>query len=83
MPGWMKQNLNQDSQKKYHKLRIWKGFPDCSVGKESTCNAGDSISIPGWGRCTGERIGYPFKYSRASLVALLIKNLLAIKETWV
>ena len=26
------------------------GFPDSSVGKESTCNAGDSGSIPGLGR---------------------------------
>ena len=24
------------------------GFPDNSVGKESTCNAGDPGSIPGW-----------------------------------
>ena len=23
------------------------GFPDCSVGKESTCSAGDPGSIPG------------------------------------
>ena len=25
------------------------GFPDSSVGKESTCNAGDPGSIPGSG----------------------------------
>ena len=25
-----------------------KDFPDCSVGKESTCNAGDPGSVPGW-----------------------------------
>ena len=31
-------------------------FPDSSVGKESTCNAGDSSSIPGLGRSTGERL---------------------------
>ena len=24
------------------------GFPDSSIGKESTCNAGDLGSIPGW-----------------------------------
>ena len=24
------------------------GFPESSVGKESTCNAGDPSSIPGW-----------------------------------
>ena len=33
------------------------GFPHSSVGKESTCNAGDSSSIPGLGISTGERIG--------------------------
>ena len=36
------------------------GFPDNSVGKESSCNAGDHGSIPGSGRSTGEGIGYPF-----------------------
>ena len=39
------------------------GFPDSSVGKESTCNAGDPSSIPGSGRSAGERIGYPLQYS--------------------
>ena len=39
------------------------GFPDSSVGKESTCNSGDSGSIPGSGRSTGEGIGYPLQYS--------------------
>ena len=29
-------------------------FPNSSVGKESTCNAGDPGSIPGSGRSTGE-----------------------------
>jgi len=52
------------------------GFPDSSVGKESTCNAGDPSLIPGSGRSTGEGIGYPFQYSWASLVAQLVKNLL-------
>ena len=35
------------------------GFPDSSVGKESTSNAGDSGSIPGSGRSTGAAIGNP------------------------
>ena len=39
------------------------GFPDGSVGKESTCNAGDPGSIPGSGRSAGEGIGYPLQYS--------------------
>ena len=38
-------------------------FPGSSAGKESTCNAGDSGSIPGLGRSAGEGIGYPFQYS--------------------
>ena len=60
-----------------------RGFPDSSVGKESTCNAGDPGSIPGLGRSTGEGIGYPLQYSWSSLVAQLGKNLPAIQETWV
>ena len=39
--------------------------------------------IPGSGRSAGEGIGYPLQYSRASLVAQLVKNLPAMWETWV
>ena len=39
------------------------GFPDSSIGKESTCNAGDSDLIPGLGRSPGEGKGYPLQYS--------------------
>ena len=56
---------------------------DSSVGKESTCNAGDPSSIPGSGRSAGEGIGYPLQYSWASLVAQLAKTLPAMQETWV
>ena len=59
------------------------GFPDSSVGKESTCNEGAPGSIPGSGGSAGEGIGYPLQYSWASLVAQLIKNLPAMRETWV
>ena len=45
------------------------GFTDGSVGKEFACNAGDPGSIPGSERSARERIGYPFQYSWASLVA--------------
>ena len=38
-------------------------FPDSSVGKESTCNAGDPSSILGLGRSPGEGKGYPLQYS--------------------
>ena len=58
------------------------GFPDSSVGKESTCNAGDPGSIPGSRRCAGEEIGYPLQYSWASRVAQLVKNPPTMWETW-
>ena len=58
-----------------------KGFPDSSVGKESTCNAGDHGSVPELGRSTREGIGYPLQYSWASLVAQLIKIPPAMRET--
>ena len=54
-----------------------------SVGKESTCNAGDPGSIPVSGRSTGEGIGYPIQYTWVSLVAQLVKNPPAVQETWV
>ena len=56
---------------------------DSSVGKESTCNAGDPSSIPGSGRSPGEGIGYPLQYSWVSLVAQLVKNPPAMWETGV
>ena len=58
-------------------------FPNSSVGKESTFNARDPGSIPGLGRSAGEGIGYPlqYSYSWASLVAQLVKNLPAMRET--
>ena len=59
------------------------GFPDSSVGEESTCNAGDHGSIPGSGGSAGEGISYPLQYSWASLVSQLIKNPPAVQETWV
>ena len=56
-------------------------FPDSSVGKESACNAGDPGLIPGSGRSPRDGIGYPLQYSRASLVAQLVKNPPARQET--
>ena len=52
-----------------------------SVGKESTCNAGDPGLIPGSGRSPGEGIVFPLQYSWASLVAQLVKNPPAMWET--
>ena len=53
------------------------------MGKESVCHAGDPSSVPGLGRSAGEGIGYPLQYSWASLVAQLVKNPPAVRETWV
>ena len=53
------------------------------AGKESTCNAGDPVLIPGSGRSAGDGLGYPLQYSWASLVAQLLKNPPAMWETWV
>ena len=58
---------------------IFVGFPDSSVSKASAYSAGDPGSIPGSGKSSGEGIGSPFQYySWASLVAQLVKNLLAM-----
>ena len=53
------------------------GFPGSSAGKESACNAGYLGSIRGLGRSTGEGIGYPPRYSWASLVAQTV-----VSVTW-
>ena len=76
-----------------------RGFPDGSVGKESTYNVGDLGLIPGLGRFPGEGKGYPLQYSclensmncrghgvaksQTRLVAQRVKNLPAMWETWV
>ena len=58
----------------------WGTLLHCSsAGKESTCSAGDLGSILGLGRSAD----YPLQRSWASLVAQLIKNPLARRETWV
>ena len=53
-------NSTVDLSQKAKKLS---GFPDSSVGKESTCNAGDLGLILGLGRSPGEEKGYPLQYS--------------------
>ena len=42
---------------------VFLGFSCGSVGKESTCNAGDLGSIHRLGRSPGEPNGYPLQYS--------------------
>ena len=58
--------LSQSSGLNHALLRTYyvlSGFPDSSVGKESTCNAGDLGSILGLGRSPREGKGYPLQYS--------------------
>ena len=47
----------------YISIKLKKGCPGSSAGKESTCNAGDPSSIPGSGRSPGEGNNYPLLYS--------------------
>ena len=65
------------------KMKVKKNFLSGSGSKESVCNAGDPGSIPGSGRSAGEGIGYPLRYSWASLVAQLVENQSAMWETWI
>ena len=54
--------------------------------KNLPANAGDvrdDGSIPGSGRSPWRRDGCPLQCSWASLVAQLVKNLPAVRETWV
>ena len=67
----------------HHHFTDLEGFPGSSVSKEFTCNAGDPGLIPGLGKSAGEGIGYPLQCSWASLVARLVKNLPAKRESWV
>ena len=48
--------------KKYSKLQS-KSQMSGSDGKESACNAGGPVSIPGSGRSPGVGNGYPLQYS--------------------
>ena len=52
-------------------------FPGSLAGKESAYNARDPSSISGQGK------GCLLQYSWASLLAQLVKNLPAMRETWV
>ena len=63
-------------------LRL-QGFPGGLAGKEATCTARDPRLTPGSGRSPGEGIGYTLQYSWASLVAQLVKNLLAMQLQWI
>ena len=66
-------NLSQHQKtlffiKKKKTNQIFLQFCDSSVGKESTCNAGDPGSNPGSGISAGEGIGYPLQSSLGLLL---------------
>ena len=42
---------------------VFLGFPGASHRKESTCNAGDLGSIPGWRRSPEAGHGNPLRYA--------------------
>ena len=56
---------------------LFQMFTRGNVGLESAC------SIPGLGRSLGEGTGYSLQYSWASLLPQMVKNPLAMWETWV
>ena len=58
------------------------GFPSSSVGKESTCKAGDKDSIPRSGRSPGEGNGYPLQYSGLENSMDCIVHGVAKSQTW-
>jgi len=60
---WHHQNMQFIFNKLSSCIILAKCFPHSSVGKESTCNAGDLGSIPGLGRSAGEGKDYPLQYS--------------------
>ena len=57
------------------------GLPLWLNSKESTCNAGDIGSIPGWGRSPGEGHGNPLQYS--CLENLMDKGAWRAMDHWV
>ena len=70
MVQWLRLHASNAALRVRSLVRELRGFPDSSVGKESTCIAGDPSLIPGLGRFTGEGIGYPLQYSLASLLQI-------------
>ena len=72
----------QDSLHIFLFIFVYWGFPDSSVGKESTCSAGDLGSIPGLGRSPGEGKGYPLQYSGLENSMDCIVHGVARSQTW-
>ena len=57
---------------------LWDGFPSCSAGKESACNAGDLGLIPDWEE---EGKGSPLQYSGLENSMDYIVNGVAKRQT--
>ena len=73
-------------QKSDESKAIGRGFyreKEAALIAQLASNAGDPGSIPGSGRSPEEGIDYPPQYSRASLVAQVVKNPPAMRESWV
>ena len=58
---------------------LWDGFPSCSAGKESACNAGDLGLIPDWEE---EGKGSPLQYSGLENSMDYIVHRVAKSWTW-
>ena len=86
MPAWRQYFILLFLSNKYIYIHthiyVYSGYPGSSAGKESACNAGNPSSIPGQERSPGEGIGCPLQYY-SSLVSQTVKNLPAMRETWV
>ena len=70
----------------FHFFSLYSWASKVVQSKEFTCNVGgarDAGLIPGSGRSPGGGNGNPLQYSRASLVAQLVKNPPATHEAWV
>ena len=61
--------LKRKQSKSKIKVHVYAvGFPDSSVGKQSTCNAKDLGSIPESGRSPREGNGYPLENSMDCII---------------
>ena len=61
---------------------VFLGFPSGSVGKESTCIAGDLGAIPGLGRSPGKGNSYPLQCSGLENSMDCIVHGVAESQTW-
>ena len=58
-PGRLQSMGSQSVRHDGATFTFFSGFPGDSDGKQSACNAGDLVSIPGLGRSPGEGKSYP------------------------